>query len=882
MRRLVLAIVALAGATSASSAHAATYCVNLPSCPSGGIVKATVTDALTAANAADDADEVRVGAGSYSGGPFEVKANTSLGGAGSDKTTLDGTMTTRDAVVTGLKLVLPANPGLGVDSYGSTFLGINIDGSQVTNDSAGGLGGQISPTTFSDSTITMAHGTGVSAGSIKLHGVRITAPKGIVESDYRLTVENTVVRANVGLNVQFSPFEVAVSNTAFVGTGTNPTGLIARGYPTTLTHVTFSGPSTGIAIDKEATALDFPLTLNSVAFKGWATQIKRAGTASDAATVVADYTAVNPAKITQTGTGTLTSTHQLDTTDPKLDASTLVPLADSPVIDAGDPADPSMFDLYDSLRTDGNADGDIVADIGAAEYIPAPPPVDTPTPTPTPTATPTPVPTTTPVPDAPGSTYCVSYAACPAGGLTRPTFDAAVASAKSSGGACTILVGPGTFSSSAPFFPVNLTVKGSGRDATTIVGSITSIFGTLSDFTIKLPATAASGLTGIGGTATRVDIDGSAATLPNAEGFAAQIDPIQLTDSKITMAIGTGVGGGTLRLDDVDITAPTGIWMGDYTGRLHNVRIHANVGINVRGGEITGDNVYIVGTGTNPTGIGAAATFYAPAMPKVTLNHATISSPSGVGTAVDVRGAHNDHGIVVLTNSVFCGWATQINRLGTVDGEGDNPAVVTLDYTAIDPAKIVQGGPGSFTSTHQVNSTDTLLDEATGAPLVGSPVIDAGDPAEAASTDLYGTARPVDGDGNGSKVADIGAVEYVPAPAQPTPTATASPTATATATPTATRKAPQAVLLRVKKIARGVFKARARVVLDHGLADCAGGTAVFRAGHGNVLRTTFDGLCHADITLNVGPRKRGQVNHLYVRFGGTAALRPMSSSTLRF
>jgi len=75
----------------------------------------------------------------------------------------------------------------------------------------------------------------------------------------------------------------------------------------------------------------------------------------------------------------------------------------------------------------------------------------------------------------------------------------------------------------------------------------------------------------------------------------------------------------------------------------------------------------------------------------------------------------------------------------------------------------------------------------------GSPLVDAGATDEAPSADLDGESRPIDGNGDGIAIADIGADEYNPPPptATPTPTRTATATATCTftATPTATHTA---------------------------------------------------------------------------------------------
>ena len=114
--------------------------------------------------------------------------------------------------------------------------------------------------------------------------------------------------------------------------------------------------------------------------------------------------------------------------------------------------------------------------------------------------------------------------------------------------------------------------------------------------------------------------------------------------------------------------------------------------------------------------------------------------------------------------------------------------------------------PGQCTISGAYAQVDPQLDplQNNGGPTLtraigsGSPAIDGGNPGGCTdnfgailTTDQRGDPRAVDGDGNGSAICDIGAVEYqgaaTPTPTpSPTPSETATPSPTSTSTPTPT------------------------------------------------------------------------------------------------
>jgi hypothetical protein len=425
-------------------ASALTYCVPTDaadaSCTAGQ-GKATIQDALTAAQTNPGADTVHIDAGSYSEAGLLYFTNTAtntvaIEGEGTAQTLL--TYPDSTGLVTGLAvfapagssvhdlaMTMPANDGnvdrgidLGNAAAGhhllvnsaatSNAVGIRLLGSGSLSDSSVDL-------PFANPSNEALLGSGVTATAQRLdlhanHGVgfsgsgsTLTVNRATIEASSTgvnldsgtVVLRNSLIDlgSNIGaVGVQSANFNNSTSANAavlegdtIVGGGTNSTGVQARGDSD-------ATPPTGEPGDTNTDGESSTVTVSNTILFGQTRSLRVEADRGETATMTTSYsnydssTKLVTSDLTPgggTGTATLTETNQTNLT-PGFVSSTDFHLAStSALIDLGDPAHPAPGDL----DIDGNSrellgkDGcGPRRDIGADEFVPLSPPTVLPCP----------------------------------------------------------------------------------------------------------------------------------------------------------------------------------------------------------------------------------------------------------------------------------------------------------------------------------------------------------------------------------------------------------------------------------------------------------------------------------------------------------------------
>ncbi len=146
----------------------------------------------------------------------------------------------------------------------------------------------------------------------------------------------------------------------------------------------------------------------------------------------------------------------------------------------------------------------------------------------------------------------------------------------------------------------------------------------------------------------------------------------------------------------------------------------------------------------------------------LTITHSTLSANSAT-TGGGIYNAPFVDGTVTSQSTILAGNAASMSGLdcsGTLTSEGYNLIGNNSDCTFNATTGDLVGTPDNPIDPLLAPLQDNGGPTWTHALLIGSPAIDTGTPTDCPPTDQRGYPSPVDGDGDGNAICDIGAYEY--------------------------------------------------------------------------------------------------------------------------
>jgi hypothetical protein len=406
--RTTLAALAAAAVTVlalAASANAATFCVNDPACPAGGVPKGTPEAAVTAANADAAFDTIRIGPGTYNTVALWPSQPVAIVGAGRDATKIVMTGPGPALMAAGssssvsklsVRLTQSSSQGVALDD-GADATDVSVTAPDPLTQLVGFMTWDPG-TDLNHVSVDLGDGdfvTGIGgAGGGVVRDSTVTASTGITGGQNGLTVRRTAVHAQLGLSIAGGAFNASnvlitphprPDSFGFVGVDvTNSQGGLDGSLLASNLTIDGGGLPSGYGVfvhsifNPNVTTGTASATVTGAILRGLAHPLAQLGDSGiETATLGITYSSYDAASVQENGYGGFfhgVGNHE-DNPDPRFvnrAAGDYRLRWDSPLLDQGRPTalvpeeNPDLAGHERVRDSDGN--GSAIRDIGAYEY----------------------------------------------------------------------------------------------------------------------------------------------------------------------------------------------------------------------------------------------------------------------------------------------------------------------------------------------------------------------------------------------------------------------------------------------------------------------------------------------------------------------------------